>query len=121
MPWKKGQSGNPQGRAVTIARRLVDAGINPSENVYIPILDKRDPAKELIKLADKTSDREFKKNIWMFLFEQKYKAVRILSKPAKEAAGDDKSDEDTLRELENGPQESKPGSVQRSAERAVND
>lgn len=100
MPWKKGQSGNPQGRAVSIARKLVDAGIQPSESVYIAALDKRDPARELIRLADKTNDKEFKKSIWVFLFEQKYKAVRIVSKPIQEKQDDAVSDEETLKALE---------------------
>lgn len=87
----------------------MDSGLSPSENVYIPILDKRDPAKELIKLADKTTDKEFKKSIWTFLFEQKYKTVRIVSKPIAPSAEAEMSDEDTLRLLEgNRPVESKP-------------
>jgi hypothetical protein len=106
MPFQKGVSGNPQGRALQIAQKLVNAGIQPSENVYIPILDKRDPAKELIRLADKTTDKEFKKSIWMFLFEQKYRAMKIIAKPIQVAANDATSDEDVLRALE-GKSESK--------------
>lgn len=100
MPWKRGQSGNPQGRAVSIARKLIDAGVQPSENVYIPILDKRDPAKELIKLADNHTDKRYKMEIWMFLFSQKYKASKIVSKPTVEKQDDGISDEDTLKALE---------------------
>lgn len=100
MPWSKGQSGNPSGRGVAIAQRLVDAGLNPSENVYIPILDKRDPAKELIRLADKSTDKHYKKEIWMFLFAQKYKASKIVSKPLAKRVDDATSDEDVLRALE---------------------
>lgn len=98
--WQKGQSGNPSGRGVAIAQRLVDAGLNPSENVYIPILDKRDPAKELIRLADRSPDKHFKKEIWMFLFTQKYKAVKIVTKPLVKQVEDVTSDEDMLRALE---------------------
>lgn len=115
MPWMKGQSGNPSGRGVAIAQRLVDAGLNPSENVYIPVLDKRDPAKELIKLADKTPDKHFKKEIWMFLFTQKYKAVKIVTKPIVKQEESPESDEDVLRALEgkpdNRPVESKPDAL----------
>lgn len=100
MPFKPGQSGNPQGRAISIARRLVDAGIQPSENVYIPILDKRDPAKELIKLADNHTDKRYKMEIWMFLFSQKYKASKIVSKPVVKVEESGLSDEETLKALE---------------------
>lgn len=73
------------------------------------MLDKRDPAKELIKLADKSPDKQFKKEIWMFLFAQKYKSVRFVSKPIAPSAEAEMSDEDTLRLLEgNRPVESKP-------------
>lgn len=110
MPWKKGQSGNPHGRAITIAQKLIDANIGePSENVYIPILDKRDPVKELIKLADKAADKEFKKNIWIFLVSLKYKAVRIVSKPVQKPVESAESDADMLRALEeNRPVKSNP-------------
>lgn len=101
MPWKKGQSGNPNGRRLDIARRLLDHDIQPSENVYIPILDKRDPAKELIRLADRSPDKQFKKEIWMFLFAQKYKASKIVSKPLPKLPESSlESDEDVLRALE---------------------
>lgn len=116
MPFQKGQSGNPQGRALVIARKLVEAGIQPNENVYIPILDRRDPAKELIRLADKSPDKQFKKEIWMFLFAQKYKSVRIISKPPVAIIDDETSDEDVLRALEGKseikPVESKPDASQ---------
>lgn len=107
MPWKKGESGNMHGRAISVAQRLVDAGLNPSENVYVPILDKRDPAKELIKLADRSKDSHFKRDIWEFLFLQKYKAVKIVGKPVVVAQDQVISDEDALRALE-GKQDIKP-------------
>ena len=100
MPWKKGVSGNPHGRAISIAQKLIDSGVNPSENVYVPILDKRDPAKELIKLADNCPDKQFKKEIWMFLFAMKYKAVRIMSKPAIVVKEPEMSDADMISQLE---------------------
>lgn len=100
MGWKKGQSGNPLGRAIEVARKLVDAGYNPSENVYIPVLDKRDPAKELIKLADISDDIKFKADIWKFLFQEKYKSIKIIAKPAQAKAVEVMSDADMLRALE---------------------
>lgn len=103
MPFKKGQSGNPQGRALAIARRLVDAGVNPSENVYIPILDKRDPARELIKLADKSKDMSFKRGIWEFLFEQKYRGSKIVAKAPLFVESEGISDSDMLKALESKP------------------
>lgn len=109
MVWRKGQSGNPQGRAIGIAQRLVDAGLNPSENVYVPILEKRDPAKELVKLADKSTDKDFKRGIWEFLFLQKYKTVRIVSKMPSKPLEAAISDSDLLTQLEgNTPLKSKP-------------
>lgn len=100
MPWKKGQSGNPAGRGLEIAQRLVDAGLNPSENVYVPVLEKRDPARELIKLADKSKDATFKRGIWEFLFLQKYKGVKIVSKPIQTKGNEGLSDEDVIKALE---------------------
>lgn len=115
MPWKKGVSGNPQGRRIEVARKALYAeAINPSENVYIPILDKRDPAKELIKLADNHTDKRYKMEIWMFLFAQKYKASKIVSKPLPAIVEDEMSDEDTLRLLENKAVESNPVALQKN-------
>jgi hypothetical protein len=122
VAWKKGQSGNPAGRGLEIAQRLVDAGLNPSENVYVPILEKRDPAKELIKLADKSKDSTFKRGIWEFLFVQKYKGVKIVSKPLKSVQDQTLSDEDTLKLLEgNRPLESNPSASSVKPTPALND
>ncbi len=95
MAWKKGQSGNPRGRVPEPA--LVP--INP-EPVYIPILKRRDPANELVRLADKSLSDKFKKDIWTFLFLQKYRAANIV--PAAPVANEDDatSDVDLLKALE---------------------
>ena len=110
MPWKKGQSGNPQGRRIEVSRKaLMAAAGEPSDQIYIPILDRRDPAKELIKLADSHSDKRYKMEIWMFLFAQKYKASKILSKPVLKAEDSAETDAAMLRALEeNKPVESNP-------------
>lgn len=100
MPWKKGQSGNPHGRRIDLARRLLEAGMSPHEHVYIPILDKRDPAKELVKLADKSKDASFKRGIWEFLFQEKYKGSKIVAKLPQVAVEEGKTDAEMIRELE---------------------
>lgn len=100
MPWKKGQSGNPQGRRIDLAHKRIEAATESNEAVYIPILDKRDPAKELIKLADNHTDKRYKMEIWMFLFSQKYKASKIVSKPVVKAEDSAESDEAMIRALE---------------------
>jgi hypothetical protein len=113
MVWKKGVSGNPAGKALMVARKLVDAGIQPNEQVYIPILDKRDPTKELINLADSSKDPKFKRDIWQFLFTEKYKGYKFCSKPTKIAIKEEMSDADMIRALEeNRPVESKPDALQ---------
>lgn len=117
MVWKKGQSGNPQGRRAQ-ADRLVESDANAPyqktiEKVYVSILDKRDPAKELIRLADKSKDQDFKRQIWMFLFQEKYKGSHIVAGSRPNAPEGSKSDAEMLKELEapqthNRPLESNP-------------
>lgn len=109
MPWKKGQSGNPQGRRLDLAHKRVGIEASGNEAIYIPLLDKRDPAKELIKLADSHTDKRYKMEIWMFLFAQKYKASKITAKPIQVAEGSAESDAEAIRVLEGGSHvESKP-------------
>lgn len=95
MAWKRGQSGNPAGRT-PIAPAVP---INP-EPVFIPALKRRDPANELIKLADKATSEKFKKDIWTFLFLQKYRAANIVSNAPQTSQDDAQSDADLLRDLE---------------------
>ncbi len=95
MAWKKGQSGNPSGRAPDV----VAVPINP-EPVYIPILRRRDPANELVKLADKATSEKFKKDIWTFLFLQKYRASNIVPNAAVASQDEVTSDLDLLKTLE---------------------
>lgn len=95
MPWKKGQSGNPHGRQP--APQAVP--INP-EPVFIPALKRRDPANELIKLADDSKSERFRKDIWTFLFTQKYRAANIVVKAPQESKEDEISDVDLIRQLE---------------------
>ncbi len=95
MGWKKGQSGNPSGR---IPEPVV-VPINP-EPVYIPILKRRDPANELVRLADRATSERFKKDIWTFLFLQKYRASNIVPNAAVATQDDATSDADLLKALE---------------------
>ncbi len=95
MTWKKGQSGNPSGRLPD----PITVPINP-EPVYIPILKRRDPANELVKLADKATSEKFKKDIWTFLFLQKYRASNIVPVAAVATQDDATSDLDLLKTLE---------------------
>lgn len=94
MGWKKGQSGNPAGRQPV----LPAVPINP-DPVHIPVLKRRDPAVELVKLADVSKSERFKKDIWTFLFSQKYRAANIVVN-APTNAKDDTSDEDLIKSLE---------------------
>lgn len=98
MAWKKGTSGNPSGRLPD----PVAVPINP-EPVYIPILRRRDPANELVKLADKATSDKFKKDIWTFLFLQKYRASNIVPNAAVVIQDDAQTDQELLATLETQP------------------
>lgn len=95
MAWKRGQSGNPAGRTPVAPA----VPINP-EPVFIPALKRRDPANELIKLADKATSEKFKKDIWTFLFLQKYRAANIVATASPALDVDAQTDEELLRTLE---------------------
>ncbi len=94
MGWRKGQSGNPAGRQPVTPVVPINA-----EPVHIPILRRRDPANELVKLADVSKSERFKKDIWTFLFSQKYRAANIVANPGP-AKEDETSDADLLAALE---------------------
>ncbi len=98
MAWKRGESGNPQGRKPADPVILV----NP-EPVYIPILKRRDPANELVKLADDSKSERFKLQVWTFLFQEKYKRANVVAKPIEGTKVDETSDEDLIKALESGP------------------
>lgn len=98
MAWKRGQSGNPTGRPAVAPT----VPINP-EPVFIPALKRRDPANELIKLADKATSEKFKKDIWTFLFLQKYRAANIVANVSQASQDDAQSDADLLATLEAQP------------------
>lgn len=104
MAWRKGQSGNPAGRQPATP----EVPINP-DPVHIPILRRRDPANELVKLADTSKSERFKKDIWTFLFSQKYRAANIVANPSS-SKEDETSDADLLAALEK-PTVSKPTPV----------
>lgn len=95
MAWKRGQSGNPSGRTPLPPT----VPVNP-EPVHIPILRRRDPANELVKLADASDSVKFKKDIWVFLFLQKYRAANIVALPAPVAQDAVQSDAELLATLE---------------------
>ena len=95
MAWKRGQSGNPAGRKATEPVGL----INP-EPISIPILRRRDPANELVRLADASKSERFKLQVWTFLFSEKYKRANVVAKPIERVQVDAQSDEDLLRALE---------------------
>lgn len=99
MAWKKGQSGNPSGRTT----QTPAVPINP-EPIHIPALNRRDPANELVKLADVSKSERFKKDIWIFLFTQKYRASNIVPVNPKPSKVEEVSDADLLKALENGTQ-----------------
>lgn len=113
MVWKKGQSGNPQGRRPA-GQRLVEVDTTNApyqktiEKVYVSILDKRDPAKELIRLADKSKDQDFKRQIWMFLFQEKYKGSHIMAGSRPDAPEASQTDAEMLKELEGQVNEIRP-------------
>ncbi len=107
MTWKKGHSGNPAGR---LPENKPDH-INP-EPVSIPILRRRDPANELVKLADVSKSERFKLQVWSFLFQAKYKYANLVPKAAEPAKLDDTSDEDLLKALET---QTKPKRVKSNA------
>jgi hypothetical protein len=73
--------------------------INP-EPVYIPVLKRRDPAVELVKLADVSKSERFKKDIWTFLFSQKYRAANIVTKAPVDSQDEAETDLDLLKALE---------------------
>lgn len=98
MAWKKGQSGNPSGRSALPQ----SVPINP-EPIHIPALNRRDPANELVKLADASKSERFKKDIWTFLFSQKYRASNIVSAAPKKSDDEEVSDADLIKALEGSP------------------
>jgi len=95
MGWRKGQSGNPQGRTPATPQ----VPINP-DPVYIPILRRRDPAVELVKLADSSKSERFKKDIWTYLFSQKYRASNIVPNGPSKQPDDAQTDQELLANLE---------------------
>lgn len=95
MGWRKGQSGNPSGR---LPEHKPDH-INP-EPVHIPILKRRDPANELVKLADTSKSERFKLQVWSFLFQAKYKFANLVPKAPAVSKDAATSDEDLLKALE---------------------
>lgn len=118
MGWKRGQSGNPAGRAPA----PVTVPINP-EPVYIPILKRRDPANELVKLADSSDSVKFKKDIWTFLFLQKYRAANIVPNATLAVPLDAQTDQELLATLEAQPVsrrvKSKPRPLERDQEETM--
>lgn len=99
MAWSKGHSGNPNGRA----KETPSVPINP-DPIHIPVLKRRDPAVELVKLADVSKSERFKKDIWTFLFSQKYRASNIVAKEVKTKQEDERTDEELIAALEGQPQ-----------------
>lgn len=95
MAWRKGESGNPSGRSPEHKTDHINL-----EPVLIPVLKRRDPANELVKLADSSDSARFKFQIWSFLFNAKYKFANVVPKAPVSKQDDKKTDTDLINELE---------------------